>query len=58
MMQCPKWVTHWVRRFEEGGIDAIRDLPRIGRPPAVQADAMDGFMSAKPRTRITPARMQ
>jgi len=31
LMQCPDRVSHRVRRFEEGGIDAIRDLPRGGR---------------------------
>ena len=26
LMQCPAWVSKWVERFEEGGIDALRDL--------------------------------
>ena len=25
LMQCPNWVLKWVGRFEEGGIDALRD---------------------------------
>lgn len=35
LMQCPNWVSFWVKRFEEGGIDALRDLPRSGRRPMV-----------------------
>ena len=26
LMQSPAWVSKWVKRFEEGGIDALRDL--------------------------------
>jgi len=33
LMQCPNRVSHRARRFEEGGIGALRDLPRSGRPP-------------------------
>ena len=29
LMQCPDWVMTWTRRFEEGGIDALRDLPEV-----------------------------
>ena len=27
LMQCPNWLSCWARRFEEGGLDALRDLP-------------------------------
>jgi len=30
LMECPDLVSHWARLFEEGGIDALRDLPRSG----------------------------
>jgi len=58
LLQCTSWVFKWVQRYREGGIDALRDLPRAGRPPAVQADTMDGFMSARLEARITPVQMQ
>jgi len=38
LMQCPNWVSHWMRRFEEGSIDSLRNLPRSGRPPKVRRE--------------------
>jgi len=32
LMQCPNWVRNWLRRYDEGGPDGLRDLPRSGRP--------------------------
>jgi len=58
LLQCTGRVFKWVQRYREGGTGALRDLPRTGRPPAVQADAMDGFIAARPGARITPVQMQ
>ena len=44
-MQCLNWVLMWVGRFEEGGIDALRNLPRNGRPPRITRAAMDNMLS-------------
>ena len=35
----------WVQRFEEGGIDALRNLLRSGRPPRIDGAAMDNILS-------------
>ena len=43
-----------MQRYREGGVDALRDLPRTGRPPHVPHDAMDGLMQEM-QQRITPA---
>ena len=45
LMQCPNWVLMWVRRFEEGGIDALRDLSKSGRPPKIDGATMDNMLS-------------
>jgi len=29
------WVDAWTERYREGGLAALRDLPRPGRPPKV-----------------------
>ena len=54
LMQCPTWVLKWVRRFEEGGIDALRDRPRAGRPPSVKPRIMEEIMSVACQTKTTP----
>src|SRR6266545_2146250 len=35
--RSPRRVRFWLQRFRDGGITALRDAPRPGRPP--QADA-------------------
>jgi len=49
LMECPDRVSHWARRFEEGGIDALRDLsPRREDVPS-QAGHREARQSAVPR---------
>ena len=26
-VRCPTWVRDWLRRYDEGGLEGIRDLP-------------------------------
>ncbi len=33
--QSPRTVQYWVRRFNEGGFDALREGERLGRPAAL-----------------------
>ena len=44
LMQCPDWVSKWVQRYREGGIDAFWDLPRTGRLPCIGRDGLDQIM--------------
>lgn len=37
--RSPRRVRHWLRRFLAGGMEALTDAPRSGRPP--KADAAD-----------------
>ncbi|MCE2498909.1 MAG: helix-turn-helix domain-containing protein [Nitrosopumilaceae archaeon] len=53
LMQCPNWVLTWGRRFEEGGIDALQDLPRSGRPPKIDGATMDNILSEAGQAKIT-----
>ena len=58
LMQCPNWVTKWVQRYEEGGIDALRDLPRSGRPTIVPKKTIKKIMdNAKQENGTTPPRI-
>ena len=31
LIQSERWVHNWLRRYDEGGLDDIRDLPRSSR---------------------------
>ena len=57
LMQCPNWVSFWVQRFREGGIDALRDLPRSGRPTKVGTNKISKMVS-KAGSIITPKRLR
>ncbi len=58
LMQCPNWVLKWVGRFEEGGIAALRDLPRAGRPASVRPKALEKIMDGACREKTTPAQVR
>ena len=57
LMQCPNWVSFWVERFREGGIDALRDLPRSGRKPKVALRDIEEAVSGSGSI-ITPLQLR
>ena len=58
LLRCPKWVRNWLERFEAGGLEGLRDLPRSGRPPKISPEAMDGVLGKVDRFKTTPAELQ
>ena len=58
LMQCPNWILKWVGRFEEGGIDALRDRPRTGRTPSVRPEIMEKIMGEACRAKTTPKQVR
>ena len=50
---CPRRVTKWVGRYRRGGIEALRDLPRTGRPPRATRGETHGLVD-RMREHITP----
>lgn len=32
------WAYKWLKRFDESGLDGLKDLPRSGRPPEVSEE--------------------
>ena len=56
LMHCPGWVCDWVNRYREGGIDALRDTHRTGRPRDVPEDEMDMLLLGAAMSPTTPAR--
>jgi len=51
-------VSNWMARHEEGGVGALRDLPRPGRPRLVGRDDMGSILDgvSRPHTRLAEAR--
>ena len=56
-VHCPTWVRDWLRRYDEGGLEVLRDLPRCGRPRRITRDAMDAIVANVAGCRITPVGM-
>lgn len=50
----PDWVHMWIKRYEDGGLDGLRDLARSGRPPAIPYGKMDLVMTEAAQLPITP----
>ena len=40
-VHCPTWVRDWLYRYDEGGLEGLRDLPRCGRPRRIPRSVMD-----------------
>ena len=38
LVRCSMWVRDWLRRYDEGGLEGLRDLPRCGRPRRISSD--------------------
>src|SRR5690349_24658702 len=39
-------ISAWVRRFNDGGLAALEDRPRLGRPPTYDADRRAAVLAA------------
>ena len=40
LMRSDRWVHAWLERFDAGGLDGLRDLPRGCRPPKIPREIM------------------
>ena len=45
LVHCPTWVRDWLRRYDEGGLEGLRDSPRCGRPRRISQDVMDAIVA-------------
>ena len=57
-MQSERWVHDWLKRYDEGGLDSLRDLPRPGRPRSVPQEAMDRIIDSMVPSGCTPVALQ
>ena len=58
LIRCPSWVRNWLRRYDEGGLEGLRDLPRCGRPRRILRNVMDDIIANVAGCRITPMGLQ
>ena len=57
-VHCPTWVRNWLRRYDEGCLEGLRDLPRCGRPRRMLLNVMDEIIANVAGCRITPMGLQ
>ena len=58
LIRCPNWVRNRLRRYDEGGLEGLRDLPRCGRPRSIKNRIRGVIISRTSGSGITPARLQ
>ena len=42
-VHCPTRAHDWLRRYDEGSLEGLRDLPRCGRPRRIPRSIMRGI---------------
>ena len=58
LMRTDKWVYDWLKRFDAGGLDGLRDLPKSGRPANVPRTTMDRIIGKASQGKCTPKELQ
>ena len=58
LLQSEKWVRNWLGRYDQGGLDSLRDLPRTGRPRKVPQETIDGIIDRMIPSGCTPSALQ
>ena len=58
LMRTDKCVYDWLKRFDAGGLDGLRDLPKSGRPASVPRTTMDWIIGKARQGRCTPKELQ
>ena len=57
LMHCQNWVSKWIHRFKTGGIDALRDMPRDGRPRMLSVQQIQKVVG-KIGKKLTPKKLR
>lgn len=58
LMRSERWVHKWLERFDAGGLDGLRDLPKTGRPPNIPREIMARIIERSVRPKCTPRELQ
>ena len=57
-MRSERRVHKWLKRFDPGGLDGLRDLPRTGRPPKIPHEIMARIIERCVQPKCTPRELQ
>ena len=58
LMRSARWVRNWLHRYDEGGLDGLRDLPRSGRPRRIPRETIEQIVNKTVQPKGTPAGLQ
>ena len=45
LMRSARWVRNWLRRYDEGGLEGLWDLPRSGRPRRIPRETIEQIIN-------------
>ena len=54
LMRSDRWVHTWLMRFDAGGLDGLRDLPRSSRPPKISCEITARIIERAVQPKRTP----
>ena len=58
LMRSARWVRNWLHRYDEGGLEGLRDLPRSGRPRRIPRETIEQIINKTVQPKCTPAGLQ
>ena len=58
LMRSDRWVHIWLERFDAGGLEGLRDLPRSGRPRRIPRETIEQIINKAVQPKCTPAGLQ
>ena len=58
LMRSERRVRKWLERFDTGGLDGLRDLPRTGRSPKIPRYIMTRIIERSVQPKCTPRELQ
>ena len=53
-----RWVHDWLKRYDQGGLEGLRDLPRPGRPRSVPPEKINEIIDGMILSGCTPVALQ
>ena len=54
LMRSVRWVRNWLRRYDEGGLEGLRDLPWSGRPRKIPRETIEQIINKTVQPKCTP----